>query len=171
MKSKLKVNKKGGKKCVKWSERKCDKADSFSLPSMGTRGRLWPKLAIMALSSGKLICSYGQDSPWSDCCCGLFVCLLTHCMLGNFSCFWWRLLTYFKINFFKKLFYEYFLSVKQLDPDQDRHSVGPDLGPNCLQIVSAHGKSRRKQGKRAGESVCTNRVYLFASSVRNHFAI
>ena len=20
-----------------------------------------------------------------------------------------------------------------LDPDQDRHSVGPDLGPNCLQ--------------------------------------
>ena len=22
---------------------------------------------------------------------------------------------------------------KSLDPDQDRHSVGPDLGPNCLQ--------------------------------------
>ena len=23
------------------------------------------------------------------------------------------------------------------DPDQDRHSVGPDLGPNCLQRLSA----------------------------------
>ena len=24
-----------------------------------------------------------------------------------------------------------------LDPDQDRRSVGPDLGPNCLQRLSA----------------------------------
>ena len=24
-----------------------------------------------------------------------------------------------------------------LDPDQDRHYVGPDLGPNCLQRLSA----------------------------------
>ena len=24
-----------------------------------------------------------------------------------------------------------------LDPDQDRRSVGPDLGPNCLQWLSA----------------------------------
>ena len=24
-----------------------------------------------------------------------------------------------------------------LDPDQARHSVGPDLGPNCLQRLSA----------------------------------
>ena len=23
-----------------------------------------------------------------------------------------------------------------LDPDQDRHAVGPDLGPNCLQRLS-----------------------------------
>ena len=26
---------------------------------------------------------------------------------------------------------------KSLDPDQDRHSVGPDLSPNCLQRLSA----------------------------------
>ena len=26
---------------------------------------------------------------------------------------------------------------KRLDPDQDRHSVGPDLVPNCLQRLSA----------------------------------
>ena len=28
-----------------------------------------------------------------------------------------------------------------LDPDQDRHSVGPDLGPNCLLRLSADDKS------------------------------
>ena len=47
---------------------------------------------------------------------------------------------------------------KSLDPDQDRHFVGPDLGPNCLkrlhsvspdlgpnclQRLSADDKSRR----------------------------
>ena len=30
-----------------------------------------------------------------------------------------------------------------LDPDQDRRSVGPDLGPNFLQRVSADGRSGR----------------------------
>ena len=34
-----------------------------------------------------------------------------------------------------------------LDPDQDRHFVGPDLGPNCLQKLSADVESRRKRGK------------------------
>ena len=34
-----------------------------------------------------------------------------------------------------------------LDPDQDRRSVGPDLGPNNLQRLSADDKSRRVQGK------------------------
>ena len=33
-----------------------------------------------------------------------------------------------------------------LDPDMD-HSVGPDLGQNCLQRLSADNKSRRQQGK------------------------
>ena len=28
-----------------------------------------------------------------------------------------------------------------LDPDQDQHSVGPDLGPNCLQRLPADDKS------------------------------
>ena len=27
-----------------------------------------------------------------------------------------------------------------LDPDQDRHSVSPDLGPKCLQRLSADNK-------------------------------
>ena len=28
-----------------------------------------------------------------------------------------------------------------LDPDQDRHPVGPDLDPNCLQRLSAHDQN------------------------------
>ena len=32
-----------------------------------------------------------------------------------------------------------------LDPDQDRQNVGPDLGPNCLQTLSADNKSRPYQ--------------------------
>ena len=34
-----------------------------------------------------------------------------------------------------------------LDPDQDRHSVGPDLGPNCFQRLSADDKNSHLQGK------------------------
>ena len=30
-----------------------------------------------------------------------------------------------------------------LDPDQDVHSVRPDLGSNCLQRLSADDKNRR----------------------------
>ena len=31
--------------------------------------------------------------------------------------------------------------LNNLDPDQARHFVGPDLGPNCLQRLSADDKS------------------------------
>ena len=34
-----------------------------------------------------------------------------------------------------------------LDPDQARRSVGPDLGPNCLQRLSADDESHRQQRK------------------------
>ena len=34
-----------------------------------------------------------------------------------------------------------------LEPDQDRHSIGPDLDPNCLQRLSADEKSRCEQGR------------------------
>ena len=42
-------------------------------------------------------------------------------------------LTFFKINFFIKFFQEHYQSVTCLDPDEDQHTVGPDLGPNSLQ--------------------------------------
>ena len=38
--------------------------------------------------------------------------------------------------FFKKLFWEFFIVSSGLVPDQDRQSIGSDLGLNCLQRVS-----------------------------------
>ena len=32
--------------------------------------------------------------------------------------------------------------LNSLDPDQARQNVGPDLGPNCLQSLSADGTRR-----------------------------
>ena len=51
---------------------------------------------------------------------------------------------YFSKLIFKTNSFRNTISVSNgLDPDQDRHSVGPDLGPNCLQRSSADDKSRR----------------------------
>ena len=58
----------------------------------------------------------------------------------DFPCFCCRLLTFFKTNFFRKSFRHSIRVSKGLDPDQDRHSVGPDLGPNCLQRILANDK-------------------------------
>ena len=54
----------------------------------------------------------------------------TLCMLGNFS-----LLTFLKLNF--KNIWEHYQKSNSLDQDQERYCVGPDLGPNCLKILSA----------------------------------
>ena len=63
-------------------------------------------------------------------------------MMGNFSSFCCRLLIFFsKINFSKKFFQDTQSRSNRLDPDQDRHIVGPDLGPDCLQKLSADDKS------------------------------
>ena len=44
---------------------------------------------------------------------------------------------FFKINFFKTFFQKYHESVKSLVLDQAQRLVGPDLGPNALQMLSA----------------------------------
>ena len=49
---------------------------------------------------------------------------------------------FFKIIFLKKCFRNTIGLPKSLDPDQDRRSVGPDLGPNCLQGLEGYGKNR-----------------------------
>ena len=56
-------------------------------------------------------------------------------MLGNFLCFCCHL-TFFEIYPFKKHFRNSIRPSNSLDPNQDRGSVGPDLGPNCFQITS-----------------------------------
>ena len=49
------------------------------------------------------------------------------------------------INFLEKLFQEYHQSqtVYNLYPDQAQHFVGPVLGPNCLQMLSAGDTSTK----------------------------
>ena len=48
-----------------------------------------------------------------------------------------RLLIFFKVNFSKNSFRNTIRVSDSLDLDQARHFVGPDLGPNCLQKLSA----------------------------------
>ena len=51
-----------------------------------------------------------------------------------------------------------------LDPDQDRSSVGPDLGPNCLQRLSADDKSRLSK-ERVNQKSMHLILYPFSFSV------
>ena len=62
---------------------------------------------------------------------------------GKFFMLFCRLLTFFKINFFKKNSFRNTIWVSnRLDPDQVRHFVGPDPVPICLQRLSADETSR-----------------------------
>ena len=54
-------------------------------------------------------------------------------MLGNFTCFFVICWFFQNSTFSKKYFRNTIRVSNSLDPDQDRHSIGPDLGPNCLQ--------------------------------------
>ena len=67
--------------------------------------------------------------------------MLTLCMLGNFVCFLVVYGFFFKLTFSKKSFRNTIRVSNSSDPDQARHFVGPDLGPNCLQRLSADDKS------------------------------
>ena len=73
----------------------------------------------------------------------VFYCSITLCMLGNFSFFCCRLLTFFKIDFSKKSFW--ILLECQMVWIHTRtgilHFVGPDLSPNCLQRLSEGHKT------------------------------
>ena len=50
-------------------------------------------------------------------------------------------LIFFKIDSFKKFFHDYHQCQNSLDPDQAQHFVGPDLGSNCLERLSADNQS------------------------------
>ena len=60
--------------------------------------------------------------------------------------FFCRLLFFSKLTFLKNSFRNTIRVANSLDPDQARHFVGPELGPNCLQRLSA-GNIRRQKVK------------------------
>ena len=49
---------------------------------------------------------------------------------------------FYKINFFGKFFRNTIRVSNSLDSDQAELNVGPDLGPNCLQKLSADDTRR-----------------------------
>ena len=68
--------------------------------------------------------------------CKLVIQLI--CILGNFSYFCCHLRIFFsKLTFSKTAFRNTFRVSKGLDPIQNRHFGDSDLGPNCLQRLSA----------------------------------
>ena len=52
-------------------------------------------------------------------------------------------LIFFKINFLKNSCRSTVRVSNSLDPDQVQHFVGPNLGPNCLQRLSADDTRQR----------------------------
>ena len=55
---------------------------------------------------------------------------------------------FFKLTFSRKSFRNKIRVSNGLDPDKARHFVGPYLGPNCLQRLSADDNSCHLWGKR-----------------------
>ena len=49
-----------------------------------------------------------------------------------------------KLTFSKNSFRNNIRGSNKLDPDQDRHPVSPDLGPECLQKSSADNARRQR---------------------------
>ena len=69
---------------------------------------------------------------------------VTHCILGNFSCFC-RLLIFFKKQLFEKKSFRNTIGMSNsLDPDKARQFVGPDLGSNRLPRLSADATGRQR---------------------------
>ena len=66
------------------------------------------------------------------------------------------LLIFSKIHFLKKIFNKTIRDPNSLDPDQARRFVGPDLGPNCLQRISADDISRLRDNNIWAEAVPFN---------------
>ena len=72
-----------------------------------------------------------------------FCLKLEHCKphVIQFSMLCCPLLTFSKLTFSKNSFKNTIRVSNELDQNQDQHSVGLDLGPNCLQRLSEDGKS------------------------------
>ena len=69
------------------------------------------------------------------------VSIFNLCMLGNFSCFSCRLLTFFQNLLFQKILSGILSECQTVWIQIRTDSVGPDLGSDCLQRLSADNKS------------------------------
>ena len=63
------------------------------------------------------------------------------------ACFFVSADLFSKSTFFNISFRNIIRVSNSLDPDQARQNVGPDLGPNCLQMLSADATSRQRISK------------------------
>ena len=66
------------------------------------------------------------------------------------------LLIFSESAFLKNSFKNTIRVSNSLDLDQARHFVGPDLGPNCLQRLSADDTSRQRVKLLNAEVLCCN---------------
>ena len=67
----------------------------------------------------------------------------------------WCLQIFFKIIFFLKKKIRNTIRVSNtLDPGQAQHFVGPDLGPNCLQRLSADNTNRQRVNMQRNKMRC-----------------
>ena len=64
----------------------------------------------------------------------------TLCMLDEFCMYFYPLLNFSKVSFSKNSFRNNIRVPNRLEPDQALHVVRPDVGPNCLQRLSADNK-------------------------------
>ena len=85
-----------------------------------------------------------QQVPKSQWACLNTLNPLTLCPLGNFSCFFVVCWFFSKSTFLKNSFGNTIRVSNSLDPDQAPHFVGPGLGPNCLQSLSADDTRRQR---------------------------
>ena len=89
---------------------------------------------------------------------------LTLCLLGNIA----YLIFFSKSTFSKKIFREYHPKVSHnLDPDQARQKVVPELGPNCLQGPPADDTSRQKVYSISSISVINSSSFNFVTFIVN----
>ena len=65
-------------------------------------------------------------------------CILISFLIFEY-CFYYSFTLYYCVIFYSldARFFQYHPGSNSLYPDQTRHFVGPDLGPNCLQRLSA----------------------------------
>ena len=84
----------------------------------------------------------------------------TLCMLGNFSCFCCRLLTFFKINFFKKFFQKH-ISVKWLGYRTELNFCQSLSGSKLIaKIISRRPKSPLARKGLMGERGASSKRWL-----------